>query len=293
MVFDDVNFYNTLSKITLQSYKIKKISEYMILYIDYANTILKIFRNAFNNTKNNDTHLALLYLIHEVLFQSHKIKNSKYIKFFGTILEDIIHVICEEFHNNIEIMKKLEIMIINWEKKMFFSYNFTTKLLNIVIDQKNKILESNLESRNSEDLIKNNIDKILNNKISKTILELNIEKKNIGKIYDNFEFDKLNGLLLENERLDTMKGQNNKKLINNYESKLNKIREMLIYDLAKRENLILNLTDLLNKEKETFFNKLSQENKRKLDNNNNKNLNNNLNNNSNNKIKNIDSPKND
>ena len=90
-----------------------------------------------------------------------------------------------------------------------------------------------------------------------------------------------------------MKGQNNKKLINNYESKLNKIREMLIYDLAKRENLILNLTDLLNKEKETFFNKLSQENKRKLDNNNNKNLNNNLNNNSNNKIKNIDSPKND
>jgi hypothetical protein len=190
-------------------------------------------------------------------------------------------------------MKKLEIMIINWEKKMFFSYNFTTKLLNIVIDQKNKILESNLESRTNEDLIKNNIDKILNNKISKTILELNIEKKNIGKIYDNFEFDKLNGLLLENERLDTMKGQNNKKLINNYESKLNKIREMLIYDLAKRENLILNLTDLLNKEKETFFNKLSQENKRKLDNNNNKNLNNNLNNNSNNKIKNIDSPKND
>ncbi len=64
----------------------------------------------------------------------------------------------------------------------------------------------------------------------------NIDRDKIYKILDNFTENNKEFELLESEE------------------KLKELRNAIILDLAKRENLIINLAEFITKEKEIFFN---------------------------------------
>ena len=67
-------------------------------------------------------------------------------------------------------------------------------------------------------------------------------------MYDNIDRDKIYKIL------DNFTENNKESELLEAEEKLKELRNAIILDLAKRENLIINLAEFITKEKEIFFN---------------------------------------
>jgi len=67
-------------------------------------------------------------------------------------------------------------------------------------------------------------------------------------LYDNLDRDKIYKIL------DNFTENNKESELLDAEEKLKELRNAIILDLAKRENLIVNLAEFITKEKEIFFN---------------------------------------
>ena len=67
-------------------------------------------------------------------------------------------------------------------------------------------------------------------------------------MYDNIDRDKIYKIL------DNFTENNKESELLEAEEKLKELRNAIILDLVKRENLIINLAEFITKEKEIFFN---------------------------------------
>ena len=254
MIFDEQKFFSLLTNIDLTSSKIKQISNYMLNHIDNSQSIVKIWKNYFLYSKSGDVHLALIYLCHDIMYQSYLKKNDKYIVRFGDILEEVFHFSSKAFGNDLDTINIFLKLIDFWSEKMYFSQNFIKQLRNIINQQKDIIYKNDPGIKLNEDINKELVNRITNNEFTKKTLELNIEEKNIKNIYDNINFEKLNNILLENDTTNPIRLEQNKKIVDEYEEQIKSFKEILLNDLIKREKLINSYSENLHKEKELFFN---------------------------------------
>ena len=144
---------------------------------------------------------------------------------------------------------------------MFFSQIFINQLRNIIKQQKDIIYKNDPTIKLNEDINKELINRITNNNLTKKTLELNIEEVNFKNIYDDLDLDKLNNILLENDTSNSTRLEQNKKIVDEYQEKIKRLKELLLKDLMKREKLINSYSESLHKEKELFFNGFDKKNK--------------------------------
>ena len=261
MLFDEQKFSSLLGTIDLTSTKIKQFANYMLNNIDNSQLIVKIWKNDFLNTKSGDVHLALIYLCHEIMYQSYLKKSDKFIVRFGDILEEVFQFLAKAFGNDLDTINIFLKLIDFWSEKMFFSQIFINQLRNIIKQQKDIIYKNDPTIKLNEDINKELINRITNNNLTKKTLELNIEEVNFKNIYDDLDLDKLNNILLENDTSNSTRLEQNKKIVDEYQEKIKRLKELLLKDLMKREKLINSYSESLHKEKELFFNGFDKKNK--------------------------------
>ena len=272
MVFEEQFFCKLLNGMDCSEEKITEASNYMIKYIDNYKMIVDIWLNFFKSTKSGDTKLGLFYLMHEVMFQTYILKKDKYIIRFGSIMEEVIHIIIKSFGDELEFINRLLKIIEFWEKKMYFSKQYIDKLKNPVIIQKKQIYENEPKLQLNESIKNEEIKKLLKNNLTKQGLILSIEQNNIKSLNEKINYDKINALLVDRD-INEQKRRDIKK----YETKLKALRELYINDIVKREKYMMDLVTHINNEKEIFFD-IVNGNKKDSDKNENKDNNLNMNN---------------
>ena len=248
MVFEEQFLCKLLNGMDCSEEKISEASNYMIKNIDNNRIIVDIWLNFFRSTKIGETKLGLFYLLHEVMFQSYILNKDKYIIRFGSIMEEVIHIMLKSFGEDLGFVNTLLKMIEFWEKKMYFSKQYIDKLRNPVILQKKKNYENNPKLQLDESIKNEEIKKLLKNYLTKKGLILFIEQNNIKSLNEKINYDKINSLLVDRDINDQKRRD-----IKKYETKLKALREIYINDIVKREKFMMDLVIHISKEKETFF----------------------------------------
>lgn len=258
MVFDQQHLSKLLNSMDCSEEKITEASTYMLTYIDNYQQIMKIWYHFFTTTKLADVKLGLFYLCHELMFQSYIHKEDKYIKSFGYLMEEILNILIKSFGDELDFINKLYKIVEYWEKKMYFSFSFISKLKNIILIQKNKIYENDPKIRLNESIKNEQVKKIVRNKLSRQGLILSIEQSNIKNLNDKINYEKINSLLLDKDITNYKKRD-----IKKYEIKLKTLRDLFINDLVKREKFMIDLTNNIRTEKDLFFDIVRGDNKNK------------------------------
>lgn len=258
MGFDEQHLGKLLNSMDCSEEKIAEATTYMLNYIENYQLIIKMWYHFFTTTKLSDVKLGLFYLAHELMFQSYIHKKDKYIIAFGCFMEEIIHILIKSFGDELDFVNKLLKIIEYWEKKMYFSYNFISKLKNILLTKKNQIYQNEPGIRIKETLKNEEVQKVMRNKLARQGLILSVEQANIKTLNDKINYEKINSLLVDND-INNYK----KREIKKYETKLKALRELFINDLVKREKYMIDLTNNISSEKETFFDIVREENKDK------------------------------
>ena len=256
MVFEEQIYCKLLNGIDCSEEKISEASNYMIKYIDNYKIIVDIWFNFFKSTKLGDAKLGLFYLLHEVMFQSYVLKKDKYIMKFGSIMEEIIHILIKSFGEELEFVNRLLKIIEFWEKKMYFSKQYIDKLRIPVILQKKKIYENEPKLQLNESIKNEEIKKLLKNNLTKQGLILSIEQNNIKSLNEKINYEKINSLLVDRDIND-----HKRRDIKKYETKLKALRELYINDIVKREKFMMDLVTHIHNEKEIFFDIVNGNNK--------------------------------
>ena len=256
MVFEEQIYCKLLNGIDCSEEKISEASNYMIKYIDNYKIIVDIWFNFFKSTKLGDAKLGLFYLLHEVMFQSYILKKDKYIMKFGSIMEEIIHILIKSFGEELEFVNRLLKIIEFWEKKMYFSKQYIDKLRIPVILQKKKIYENEPKLQLNESIKNEEIKKLLKNNLTKQGLILSIEQNNIKSLNEKINYEKINSLLVDRDIND-----HKRRDIKKYETKLKALRELYINDIVKREKFMMDLVTHIHNEKEIFFDIVNGNNK--------------------------------
>ena len=256
MVFEEQIYCKLLNGIDCSEEKISEASNYMIKYIDNYKIIVDIWFNFFKSTKLSDAKLGLFYLLHEVMFQSYILKKDKYIMKFGSIMEEIIHILIKSFGEELEFVNRLLKIIEFWEKKMYFSKQYIDKLRIPVILQKKKIYENEPKLQLNESIKNEEIKKLLKNNLTKQGLILSIEQNNIKSLNEKINYEKINSLLVDRDIND-----HKRRDIKKYETKLKALRELYINDIVKREKFMMDLVTHIHNEKEIFFDIVNGNNK--------------------------------
>jgi hypothetical protein len=250
MIFDEQNFASLLGTIDLTHSKIKQLSNYILEFVDNSNTTAKIIKHYFISTKSQENRLAIIYLIHEVFDQSTSQKNDILIVEFGDILYDLFGLICDSINDDLETINILIRIVCIWRDKLYFSYNFISQLMDKLKQKRNEIYENVPNIKFNENIMKETIKKINQTKETKELFELDTWEINIKRMNERIDTEKLDDLLNSNEIIPNSNAISS---INDIENTILKLREIIIYDICKREKLIGELAENLNKEKEIFF----------------------------------------
>jgi 5S rRNA maturation endonuclease (ribonuclease M5) len=116
--------------------------------------------------------------------------------------------------------------------------------------KRNEIYENVPNIKFNENIMKETIKKINQTKETKELFELDTWEINIKRMNERIDTEKLDDLLNSNEIIPNSNAISS---INDIENTILKLREIIIYDICKREKLIGELAENLNKEKEIFF----------------------------------------
>lgn len=248
MIFDEMKFSSLLGQINLNSIQIKKISYYMVCFCENFESVVNLWKQYFNYTKTLEDKVAMIYLAHETIEQTARKKNDVFVVAFGDIFHEVFDTLAKTI-TDVETIKQLVQLIDYWKDRMYYSHNFTSKLKQM-LTEKEAVLKKDpnmqLKDLNNSSML----EIIMTNESARINLELAIEERNIKKIYDKIDFDKVNSIV---SSIDPP-NQITRSYINDFETKIREMRRMLMEDLCKREYYTLQVTEMLNKEKEIFFN---------------------------------------
>lgn len=220
----------------------------MVCFCENSESVVNVWKYYFNFTKTQEDKVALIFLAHEVIEQTARKKNDVFIIAFGDIFYEIFETL-SKYLTDIDTTKQLIQLIAYWEDKMYYSHNFTSKLKQMLTEKEASLIKDpKVQLKYSND--KAILDIIMSNQSSRINLELAIEEKNIKKIYEKIDFDKVSSILSSIEPPNKI----TQNYIIDFEEKIKDMKRMLLEDLCKREYYTLQVTEMLNKEKEVFFN---------------------------------------
>lgn len=216
----------------------------MLYYIDYQPQLSLIWETQMLQSSQEKKY-HLFQVSSDVILQSWKRALTVYQQSFALFYRDNFYSVVSTISDR-NILNNIQVIINYWFEMKIYALDFYSHLI-CLIERRLFILDQPdnkyLIDENAKEIVEI-IDKL---DIAKRIIELDIGEERLQEIFDFVSFSQLNNMIEEYKQKPKSKKRIQQLTV--IEEELHLFKEMLLINLSKRENVIMNISDNMEKEK--------------------------------------------